>query len=177
MDLEDLQSIKGADAIANKLLDDDPRLTKIQLAYYDFEDTNVVYKSRLEREFVKNGKIALILDSLSRFSPAWDTKYEAFMRKIPIGMRITVSILANDIESLSGTNLIIASVHQGKYYKYRTLSLKDLNLHPGIWHTVSMNYIIPRKPDPTDRIVACIYYTGNSKIYIDDLKYEAFVQN
>ncbi|MGA3013004.1 MAG: hypothetical protein ABSD71_03100, partial [Bacteroidales bacterium] len=177
MDLEELQSIKGANAIANKLLDDDPRLTKVELTNYNFEDTNVVYKPRLESKFIKNGKMALFLDSSARFSPSWETTYEVFMQKRPIGIRITVSVLANDIESLSGTNLIITSEHQGKYYKYRTISLKDLNLQPGIWHTVSMNYIIPGNPAPSDKIVACVYYTGNSKIYIDDLKYEAFVQN
>jgi hypothetical protein len=54
------------------------------------------------------------------------------------------------------------------------LNLGDLKLKPGVWNTVSLDYLIPVDPEPGDRLVSYVWYTGNEVIFIDDLRYEAF---
>lgn len=89
-------------------------------------------------------------------------------------MRITASVFATNSVALSGGFLVISSMHERTNYRYKKLNLGDLKLKPGVWNTVSLDYLIPTDALPGDQLVSYIWYTGNSMIYIDDLKYEAF---
>jgi|GEM_PF-1817135 hypothetical protein len=172
------QQLTGMDMDPKKtlLFNDENRFSKILLASYDFENPNVPYKNNLENKFVKSGKAAFTMDSISRYSPTWEIKYKDFMRKPLIGMRITASVFTTNLFSLANVNLVITSAHEGKLYRYKTIDLGNLNLKPGVWNTVSMDYLISHRPDPADELISYVYYTGNSVIYIDDLKFEAFVR-
>lgn len=166
--------IAGSEADASIVLKDASSFRKIKLAFYDFEDTLVSFKTKLESEHVKSGKMAFTMDNTTRFFPSLDIRYEDFTKKPRIGMRITVSVFATSPASLSEGNLVISSIHQGNNYRYKRLNFGDLKVKPGVWKTVSLDYLIPVDPEPGDQLVAYVWYTGNSMIYIDDLKYEAF---
>lgn len=158
------------------LFNDETRFRKMTLAFYDFEDIHASYGNKLESKFVKSGKTALFMDSTQRFSPALEINYKDLIEKTAEGLRITASFFTTNLFSLTGVNLVITSAHEGKLYRYKTIDLGNLKLKPGVWNTVSMDYVIPRMPDPADKLISYVYYTGNSVIYIDDLKFEAFVR-
>jgi hypothetical protein len=168
------QQMTGIEQDTTFVLTDQTRFRKVDFAFYDFEDPNVPYKDKLERDHVKSGKMALTMDSTMRFSPAVSIRYDDFLKKPKVGMRITASVFATNSVALSGGFLVISSMHERTNYRYKKLNLGDLKLKPGVWNTVSLDYLIPTDPPPGDQLVSYIWYTGNSMIYIDDLKYEAF---
>jgi hypothetical protein len=69
-EIEKLQ-MAGTEPDASLVLKDENRFTKITLASYNFEDTNVPYRYKLESEFVKTGKWALAMGINFRFSPGF----------------------------------------------------------------------------------------------------------
>jgi len=168
------QQLAGIGQDTTFVLKDESRYRKADLAFYDFEDPNVPYKDKLERDHVKSGKMAYTMDSSTRYSPAVLIRFDDFLKKPRVGMRITASVFATNSLALSETNLVISAMHEKTNYKYKKLNLGDLKLKPGIWNTVSLDYLIPTGAPPGDQLVSYIWYTGNSMIYIDDLKYEAF---
>jgi hypothetical protein len=166
--------IAGIEHYASLFLKDESRFRKTTLAFYDFEEPNLPYKSKLERDYVKSGKMAFTMDGTARFSPGLEMQYNDFKKKQWVGLRYTASVFATSPEALSEANLVITSVHEGTNYRYERLNFDDLKLKPGIWNTVSLDYLIPEEPDPRDHLFAYIWYTGNSRIFVDDIKCEAF---
>ncbi len=164
----------GIEPDARLVFKDESRFRKINLAFYDFEDTHVPYRNKLKSDHVKSGKMAFIMDSTTRFSPALDIRYDDFTKKPWVGLRITASVYAGSPEALSGAYLVISSIHEGNNYRYQKLNLGDLKLKPNLWNTLTLDYLIPADPFPADHLVSFVWYIGKAKIYIDDLKYEAF---
>ncbi len=164
----------GIEPDASLVLKDEEKFRKINLALYDFENPDGSNKSRLVSDHVKSGKMALAMDSAASFSPALDLRYKDFTNQQRVGMRITASVFAASLESLSGVNLVITSIHEGTNYRYKSLNLGNLKIRPGIWNIVSLDYLIPSDRYPDDQLVSYVWYTGKSRIYIDDLKFEAF---
>jgi len=168
------QELVGIDVDTIFVLKDESRFRKEKLAFYDFEDQNVPYKSKLEGNFVNSGKLAFTLDTSTQFSPAFEISYDEFTKRPRVGLRITVSVFALDTAFFSDINLVISSLHEKINYRYKRLNLGKLKLKSGKWNTVSFDYLIPKDPYPSDRLVAYVWYPGKARIYIDDLKYEAF---
>ena len=168
------QQLAGIGQDTTFVLKDESRYRKANLAFYDFEDPNVPYKNKLESDHVKSGKMAFTMDSSTRYSPAVFIGFDDFLKKPRVGMRITASVFATNSVALSETNLVISAMHEKTNYKYKKLNLGNLKLKPGIWNTVSLDYLIPAGAPPGDQLVSYVWYTGNSMIYIDDLNYEAF---
>ena len=168
------QQLKGVEPDECFQFQNENKFKKVVLSSFDFEDSNVPYNSDLERAFVKNGKQAFAMTSNARFSPLLRTFYKELKKGSSEGVRITVSVFAPVLSSLNDVNLVVSSLHKNSNYLYKRRNLGELNLKPGIWNTVSLDYQIPTDPNPEDEIVAYVWYTGNSVIYIDDLKYEAF---
>jgi hypothetical protein len=168
------QQLAGIGQDTTFVLKDESRYRKVDLAFYNFEDPNVPYKDKLERDHVKSGTMAFTMDSTTRFSPGVFTRYDDFMKEPRVGLRITASVFATISVALSEGNLVISLKHEKTNYQYKKLNLGDLKLKPGIWNTVSLDYLIPTGCPPGDKLEAYVWYTGNSIIYIDDLKYEVF---
>jgi len=168
------QQMAGIEHDTTFVLKDESRFRKEDLAFYNFEDPNVPYKNKLERDHVKSGTMAFTMDSTTRFSPGVFIRYDDFMKKPRIGMRITASVFATNSVALSEGNLVISMIHEGNNYRYSRLNFGDLKLKPCVWNTVSLDYLIPTGSPPGDQLVAYVWYTGNSMIYVDDLKYDAF---
>jgi len=168
------QQLAGLEQDTSFVLNDESRFRRMTLAIYDFEDTNVLFKSHLETRFVRNGKRAFTLNTTDQFSLGYKISYAEFTQKQWVGLRVRASVFAQNAVSFCDVNFVITSMHDKTNYQYKKLNLGDLKLKPGIWNTVSLNYMIPTDPYPYDNLVAYIWCTGRGQVYIDDLNYEAF---
>ena len=158
------------------LLTEEREFKKSELLTYDFENRSADYSHHLEGEIVKNGKNALQLDSTFQFSPALDKHYGEIMNKKFIGLRLSAWIYSRMPFRGNKTHIVFTSEHLKKNYRYRAIGLDTLHLVPGKWNQIVMNYLLPIDPEPDDRILGYIYYTGKDRIYVDDLKFELFEQ-
>lgn len=156
------------------ILKDETRVSKTTMSSFDFEDPKDVNKQNLEKVHVKSGARALIMDPTTRFSPGLYMRYNEFLKQPRIGLRITASVYTEDAASFSDVSLVISSIHESSNYQYKRLNLGTLRFKSGGWNTVSLDYLIPSDPLPDDQLVSYVWYTGNSRIFVDDIKCEAF---
>jgi hypothetical protein len=166
--------MEGIEPDATLVFKDESTFRKTDLVFYDFENPDIHTNYKLEKENVKSGKMALVMDSTLRYSPGLEMRYDEFMKKPRIGVRMTASVFAVNAVTMSEGNLVISSVHEGNHYRYKRLNFGDLKLKPGMWNTVSLDYLVPEDPYPGDKLFAYLWYTGTSRIYVDDIKIEAF---
>jgi hypothetical protein len=134
----------------------------------------VSYKNQIESTYFKNGKRTFKLERSGPFSPALKLPYSELTSKKMVMARITVSVFTPVNTSFSGGSLVFSSIHEGITFRYRSLKLETLNLKPGEWHTESFDYLFPPERDPGDLLAGYVWYTGNSSLFIDDLKFELF---
>ena len=171
------QRITGIEPDATLLLKDESKYTHRTLAFYDFEDTTAGYKNQLESAYFKSGKRAFKLESTGPFSPALKMPYAELTMKKGVIARITVSVFSPVNATFSGGYLVFSSIHEGITFRYKNLILDDLHLRSGEWHTETLDYLFPPECNPADLIAGYVWYTGNSALFIDDLKFELFEPN
>lgn len=159
------------------ILNEKSKFTSTVLAFYDFEDTTMSYKNQLESTYSKSGKYAFKLEKTGPFSPALKMPYAELTTKKEVIARITVSVFCPVNATFSGGYLVFSSIHEGIAFRYKNLNLEDLHLRSGEWHTETMDYLFPPERYPGDLLAAYVWYTGNSALYIDDLKFELFEPN
>jgi len=168
------QEMAGVDSDPAIVLNDKSKYSRTILAFYNFEEPNSPVKYRLTKVPSNKGTMAFTMDESSQFSPTYAIQYGDFRKNPRVGMSITVSVFADDVQAFSELNLVITSTHKADNYLYKRLNLGDLKLKPRIWHTVSLYYLIPADPPADDKLGSCVWYTGKSKVYVDDIKFEAF---
>jgi hypothetical protein len=88
-----------------------------------------------------------------------------------------VSVFSPVDEAFKDGYLVFSSIHDGVTFRYQNLIMRDLNLDAGKWHTLMLNYFIPAEHQPGDLLAGYVWYTGNSNLYIDDLKFELVEPN
>jgi len=168
------QRLTGAEPDGATMLGSGLKFNKRLIAFYNFENTEVVYWKNLVSDYKKSGKLAMRLDGIERFSPAVKVPYSAISMKKDAVAKITVSVFVPSSQSFSGGNLVFSSFHQGMEYRYASLNLESMQLKSGLWHTVSFDYLLPPGRDPNDLFAAYVWYSGNSNLFIDDLNVEIF---
>ena len=173
----EIQRMAGVEPGAALLLKETPGYTSRVLAFYDFEDSTISYKDHLESAYCKSGKYAFKLDNTKRFSPDLHISYDKLTTNENVIVRITVSVFSPVDEAFKDGYLVFSSIHDGVTFRYQNLIMRDLNLDAGKWHTLMLNYFIPAEHQPGDLLAGYVWYTGNSNLYIDDLKFELVEPN
>jgi hypothetical protein len=168
------QRMTGVEPDVSSILKDGSEFNHRVLAFYDFEDTTAGYKSQLESEYHKSGKLAFKLNTTGPFSPALKIPYTELTSKKEVVGRITVSVYAPSSTVFSSGSLVFSSIHDGITYGYKSLNLGSLNLRAGEWHTETFDYLFPAGHSPGDLLAAYVWYNGKSALFIDDLKFELF---
>jgi len=166
------QQLADAEPDAALLLKETPGYTSRVLAFYDFEDSTTNYKDHLESAYCKSGKLAFRLDRTFPYSPGVKIPYAELTTKKNVIARITVSVFSPDARVFADGSIVFTMIHEGINFRVTTLNLGTLRLHAGEWYTETLDYLLPAYCDPGDLFAAFIYYTGNSTMYIDDLKIE-----
>ena len=164
----------GYEAQASVVLQDDHGFTRKTLAFYDFEDTTVIYRNALVKDTSASGHRSFRLNPATRFSPGVKVQYSKMTIKPRVGIRITASILSQKPVTNGDLIFVITYIHNGNYYHYRTLNLKSQDLRPGSWQTFSFDYLSPKTFYRDDELQCYVWYTGKDVVYIDNLRIELF---
>ncbi|MCX6287336.1 MAG: hypothetical protein NTY96_09485 [Bacteroidetes bacterium] len=146
------------------------------LVFIGFEDDPGSYGGHIQGKIVAIGRGAMKLDSNLRFTPDLNLQISKLPADYPLGIRLSASVYSETGFRDNPANLIITLLHKGQFYRYKTISLQELNLDKGKWNSVKLDYVIPRLYDPADLIICNLWYTGNSAMYVDNLKIELFEQ-
>jgi hypothetical protein len=171
---EEMQSFSGYKEDATAILSEESRFNIRTLASFDFEDVNVPYRNALETQFAKSGKFGFKMNSAVQYSPGIKIPYGSLIKRSWVGLRFSASVLSQKPFTDSSVILVVASVHEGNSYRIKQLKVANLHLAPGIWNTLTMDYISPSDPVPGDELQAFVWNLGNSELFIDDLKFELF---
>jgi hypothetical protein len=156
------------------ILRDPSRFKKQLLEKFDFETPSGYRSAVIEKTAATSGKYALRLDANHRFSPPLQVRYDKLTSHKLAGICLIARVYSDEPFTSSSTNLVITSKHKEDNYKYRALNLEKLFLKPAVWHDVSFYYLFPPERLPEDELVAYIWYTGNSKVLIENIKVELF---
>jgi len=143
---------------------------------YDFGHPPSGSMIHFEANPVSAGRYALRLDTGMRFSPGIDIPFRELTRQPRALVRITANIYCKKPLPAGNLFLVLASSHEGNYYRYRADDIKSHNPAPGKWQTVSFDYLVPVHPDPADRMQGYLYYTGNQLVLTDHIRYEVLEQ-
>jgi len=144
------------------------------IVYTGFENGAGGFGGHIQDKLVCHGNGAMRLDTGLRFTPDVSLALSRLPSAYPLGIRLSASVYSETDFSDNPANIIITLSHQGQFYRYKTVSLKELHPEKLKWNNIMLDYVIPRQYDPADVLIPCIWYTGNSAIYVDDLKVELF---
>ncbi|MCX6252163.1 MAG: hypothetical protein NTX61_15620 [Bacteroidetes bacterium] len=172
--LKDRMKLENFHPDPDVFLKDSAAFTRKTETFFSFEDPTVEYQAKLEKGIVKNGLMSLKLDKDKAYSPAFEKLFGEITRCDFIGVRISAWVYSKESFTSNPVSLIITTAHKSKLYNYRNLNLETLNLKPNQWNQVMLNYFSTVNPDPEDKIIAYVYYRGNTEIFIDDVKTEIF---
>lgn len=143
--------------------------------FFDFENGPPGYEKHIQDVFACSGKKAFFLDPGLQFTPGGTLQLKMLPPLYPLGLRLSVMVYSESDFKNAPADIIITLKHKEVSYRYMTISLQDLNLVSGKWNYVKLDYVIPKEFDPEDEVTSTIWYKGDKKLYIDDLKLELFV--
>ena len=146
------------------------------LFYASFENDPQGYGGHIQEKLAFAGKAAMRLDTGLRFTPNPNITLAKLPSNYPLGIRFSAKVYSVKDYDENTANIIISLKHHDHLYRYEARYLKDLHLEKGKWNNVSFDYVIPRKYDPDDELIAAIWYTGNDSMYVDEMKIELFEQ-
>ncbi|MEI7491389.1 MAG: hypothetical protein WCK92_08325 [Bacteroidota bacterium] len=146
------------------------------LVFLGFENDPTGYGSHIQEKFAASGKAAMRLDTSLRFTPDVSMPVSKLPSAYPLGIRLSALVYSETDFRDNPANLIITLIHERQFYRYKTVSLKELNLEKGKWNKVKLDYVMSHACDPADLVICNLWYTGNSAMYIDDLRVEVFEQ-
>ncbi len=148
---------------------------KISTIIFDgFENSPGGFQGHMQAKIVHTGNGAMRLDTGLRFTPDLGLKISGLPKDYPLGIRFSISVYSETDFKINPANIVVSLRHQGQLFRYKAISLQGMPLSKGNWNIVKLDYVIPRLFDPDDDLIAYFWYTGNSAIYVDDLRVELF---
>jgi len=146
------------------------------LFYANFENDPKGFGGHIQEKLAFAGKAAMRLDTGLRFTPNPNLTLGKLPSDYPLGIRFSAEVYSDQDYSENTANIIISLKHKDQLYRYEARSLKDMHLEKGKWNLVKLDYVIPRKYDADDELIASVWYTGNASMYVDEARVELFEQ-
>lgn len=148
---------------------------KTDLFYYDFEGELKDDKGKNMTDTIAySGKRCFRVDTVVPFSPDWEDSYSNLTAKYYAGFRISVMVFPTVSPEESNSGLVITFKSGERQYKYTMLDIKTMNLIPGRWQKLELNYLSPEVRHDYDKVQAYYWNMGKAPVFIDDLKGEMF---
>jgi len=144
------------------------------IAFRDFENDPNGFKGHIEDKIVYSGKSAIRLDTSLRFTPTVSTCISKLPSTYPLGFRLSAVVYSETEFRDNPASLVITLMHKGQPYRYKARPVGEMHPEKGKWNYVSLEYVIPRQPDPAEELSLYVWYTGKTAMYVDDVKVELF---
>jgi hypothetical protein len=144
------------------------------LSYNDFEGAPGSYGGHISDLRAAHGRCSFVLDTGLRFTPTFVVKLKDLPQKTALGIRTTSNVYYEGSAGEHPAAIVISLKHQGALYRYRTMQIDALGLPAQQWNEVKLDYVIPRIWDPEDELISHIWYQGNGRLFVDDLKVEVY---
>jgi hypothetical protein len=155
----------------DELFDSEAEYQRKLPAFYDFEKEQ---KNVLRSDTGYNSSHACLLKGRDSFSPSFSRSYYALSSKDHIWVRASAWIYNKEPYSVNPTSLVVNFVHAGRSCKYKALDTENLNLTPGTWQKISVDYLTPYLKSEKDTLMVYIWHRGEKGVLIDNLEVEIF---
>ena len=142
------------------------------LDFLTFDDGN----GEVSKEYSYSGCCSVELNLENEFSPYVETSFSELTSSDHAWVRITANVYPTENDLENPFSIVGHFSYNGFPYKYRTVNATDFDLIPNQWNKVQMDYLTPEVRTKNDKFRTLIWYRGNKKVYVDDLKVEVFVK-
>lgn len=142
---------------------------------FGFEPSEGYPQERISKEIFHSGISSYIMDSVAIFSPTIEKKYSEITNKNYAWIRISVWVYPTSDVKQNPTQLVATFMHELKAYKYKGVGTEQLNLEPGKWSQITLDYLTPEAVrNENDCLKVYLWNNSKGKIYIDDMQVESF---
>jgi len=161
-------------AIFMKAPRDTTRSANKLLYFNDFEKGLSADQINLvSNEFSASGKQSILLTPENVYSPAAEGKLINLPDSGDVLLMASVRILNPSADETGKINLVISIDDQEhKIYKYKAVQDSKVGHKPGEWFGLTLTVEVDRNIPVEGWYKTYVWYTGENKIYVDDLKLE-----
>lgn len=153
----------------------DTNRTVYQVFYFnDFESTLLDgQKKFLSTEFASSGKNSMLLNPDNIYSPSLEDKLVNLPDTGWLSLRASARIL-NPGPVEPGNTLLVFSIENANHKILQYSAVRDTipGIIPGTWFELTQTVEVDRNNPPGGIYKAYVWYTGNNRIFVDDLKLE-----
>jgi len=121
-----------------------------------------------------SGKWSLRLSPEVQFSPNLVFQYKQLSHSDIFWIRASAWVYFTCNPEDVKCSIVITSRRHRHEYKYRGADLEKMNLEPGKWQYVHMDYLSPYMENRDDLLNAYFWYRGDKEVYIDDFTLTVF---
>jgi hypothetical protein len=121
-----------------------------------------------------SGKWSLRLSPEVQFSPNLIFQYKQLSHSDIFWIRASAWVYFTCNPEDVKCSIVITSRRHRHEYKYRGADLEKMNLEPGKWQYVHMDYLSPYMENRDDLLNAYFWYRGDKEVYIDDFTLTVF---
>jgi hypothetical protein len=115
-----------------------------------------------------SGKWSLRLSPEVQFSPNLTYQYKQLSTSDIFWIRVSAWVYFTCSPEDVKCSIVITSRKHRHEFKYRGIDLEKMNLVPGKWQYVHMDYLSPYMENRNDLLIAYLWYRGDKEVYIDD---------
>ncbi|MEM9022632.1 MAG: hypothetical protein AAGB22_02735, partial [Bacteroidota bacterium] len=114
------------------------------------------------------------LDGAQEFLEILSMPYDSITANYYAWIRTSAWVFPTGNTAENPTRLVVTFEHNGYPYKYRSLELTDLDLAPGQWHQVTLDYLTPEVRSGADRLKIYFWHRGQAPLFVDDVSVVAY---
>ncbi|MEI6455906.1 MAG: hypothetical protein WCO93_06420 [bacterium] len=144
------------------------------IATFDFEQPDPNNPGFYCRDTSVSGNYSLRMSKKLEFSSTVDIQYKDLSTKDFAWIRSTGWVYFTCKPEEVKCSLVISCNKHGDAYKYRMVELEKLNLVPGQWNRVSMDYMTPYLDNKENTVQTYFWFRGDQEILIDDFVVTVF---
>ncbi|MEG1555296.1 MAG: hypothetical protein RR356_01040 [Bacteroidales bacterium] len=145
----------------------------INRSFNSFEEKDTLHVYTEKQLHIENKVIKM--DSTSEFTPAFKLSYQDITKKNHAWIQVSARIFSTTDLKDNPISLVISFEHKGKSYKYICYDLAQMNLKPGEWNEIKIDYLTPEIRRVQDNLCVYFWHQGKQTVWIDDFTINSFI--
>ncbi len=131
---------------------------------------------RFTDELSLNGSHSMILDSITAFSPVRTFAFHEITGTDHAWLRGKAMVYIPENYQEADPLLVMSFLHNGEHYKYRSSEGRPINIIPGQWNEIGIDYVTPEVRSTSDVFQVYLWHRGKQPIYLDHIEVSVFVR-